>query len=729
MTTQSIAADLQAIRVHKDRMEARTNTRLRLAELAAMLPTGSRLLTPSLLTDYGTREATKQAQALTSALLRQLSTWPPESSTSVESIPKHWEEDLAVGGDVETVCRRQITESIVSRWSQPPGQPLPKNAADLARYGQPACDLAKGCAIILAQAAYQLAKSDADITVVSKIIAGISRACQPPKRFDLGELVRKVCTDPAVRQGSLQDAAGQLAAEYLEQSAVKEEAWDSLGGVLVNGYPTLKRLAANALSAAGVQTDSLVAQDNTAASQVKTYLDYLTPENDPGTVAAKLFDLAVTQRAMLPAAADIEQSLDLVQVSADTRSLLAPDWQTAQQKLTGMQFHHFGAFYKRSWRANDWMWGRLDGAGWLVHVLLDPRHVRRTVQAHANERERGATGTESGAQWFLRRLKTLGAPDFPSSGYRVAAAGGGSDQYLTEDILLDELGFLDDPSKAIPPSIPKTSLWLAQAWQQRVLDEELDGLADTVIDPQPGKKPDWSPASSRTWAKQVLAAGAGDAKYALLNENPVARETFATDTGSPLMARTVAKAAATASRRGGLGPTASRCPEATADYLANTDTGRISRGVVDQRHCQVGHHRRRRATRSRRCSRDSIRNTVWSHGPDHGWDWRLSHRPGNLAALEQAAFRTIVTDLCRRGTFPGDARRTQISIRHREGSSRPGRQSRLLARRTVVAPTDRRRSDRPRGHRDRSRQATPKVTARFAGTKREKRATNIITSQ
>ncbi|MGA7051532.1 MAG: patatin-like protein [Mycobacterium sp.] len=551
MTTQSIAADLQAIRVHKDRMEARTNTRLRLAELAAMLPTGSRLLTPSLLTDYGTREATKQAQALTSALLRQLSTWPPESSTSVESIPKHWEEDLAVGGDVETVCRRQITESIVSRWSQPPGQPLPKNAADLARYGQPACDLAKGCAIILAQAAYQLAKSDADITVVSKLIAGIFGACQPLKRFDLGELVRKVCTDPTVRQGSLQDAAGQLAAEYLEQSTVNEEAWDSLGAVLVNGYPTLKRLAANASSAAGVQTDSLVAQDNTAASQVNTYLDYLTPENDPGAVAAKLFDLAVTQRAMLPAAADIEQSLDLVQVSADTRSLLAPDWQTAQQKLTGMQFHHFGAFYKRSWRANDWMWGRLDGAGWLVHVLLDPRHVRRTVQAHANERERGATGTESGAQWFLRRLKTLGAPDFPSSGYRVAAAGGGSDQYLTEDILLDELGFLDDPSKAIPPSIPKTSLWLAQAWQQRVLDEELDGLADTVIDPQPGKKPDWSPASSRTWAKQVLAAGAGDAKYALLNENPVARETFATDTGSPLMARTVAKAAATASGAAG----------------------------------------------------------------------------------------------------------------------------------------------------------------------------------
>jgi Protein of unknown function (DUF3376) len=259
-----------------------------------------------------------------------------------------------------------------------------------------------------------------------------------------------------------------------------------------------------------------------------------------------LFDLAATQRAMLPAEADIDQSLELVQVSADTRSLLAPDWQTAQQKLTGMQFHHFGAFYKRSWRANDWMWGRLDGAGWLVHAILDPRRVRLIAQTRVDECDDSPDKPESAAQWFLRKLKALGAPDFPRGGYRVSADASGSDQNLTEEALLDELGFLDDPSKAIPPSIPKTSLWLAQLWQQRVLDEELDGLANEVI-PQLDQTPDWSPTTSRTWAKKVLAASPGNAKYALLNDNPVASETFASDKGSPLMARTIAKAAATAS--------------------------------------------------------------------------------------------------------------------------------------------------------------------------------------
>jgi patatin-related protein len=551
MTTQSIAADLRAIRAHQDRMEARTDTRLGLAELAARLPSGSPLLTASLLKDYGTREATKQARALTSALLRQLSTWPPALSTSTESIPKNWEEDLRIGGDAEEVCRGQITASILSRWSQPPGQPLPESPADFARYGRAACDLAKACALAVARAAYQLAKSPADFAALGELTEGIHSACGPPEPLNLGELVHQVCTDPAVRQGSLENAVDMLTKDYLQQSTVKEEAWDRLGGVFVNGYETLTQLAATASSASGAETGSLVAQDDLAASRLNTYLAYLGPEDNPRAVARKLFGLAATQRAMLPAEADIEQSLELVQVSADTRSLLAPDWQTAQQKLTGMQFHHFGAFYKRSWRANDWMWGRLDGAGWLVHVLLDPRRVRWTVQARADEREDGASGPESGAQWFLRKLKALGAPDFPSSGYPLSSSGGGSDQYLTEDMLLEELGFLDDPSKAIPPSIPRTSLWLAHAWQQGVLDEELDGLASSVIDPQPGQKPDWSPARSRTWAKKVLAASSGDAKYALLNEDPVARETFVSDKGSPLMALTIAKAAATASGAAG----------------------------------------------------------------------------------------------------------------------------------------------------------------------------------
>ncbi|MFV8319386.1 patatin-like protein [Mycobacterium sp. 23] len=577
ITTQSIAADLRAIRAHQDRMEARTDTKLRLAELAAALPHSSRLLTPRLMADYTAREATRLAQTLTDALLRQLGTWPPAPATMrnaerseeerrhqtapatmrnaerseeerrhqtapsdlAESIPKNWEPELAVGGDSDRACRQRITTAIVSRWTLPKDQALPRGPADLARYGQPAHDLAKSCAIAVVLAAYQLARSDDDVAALAELTKGIHAAWPPPAPVELGTLVREVCTDATVRHGSLTDAAALIAAEYLHRITVPAVGWSNLGQVLFDNFGTLNMLAANGSAASD------------AAAPLRTYLRYLDLAEDGDTTALALFDLAAAQRAMLPAEADIEQSVELVQVSADSRSLLAPDWQTAQRKLTGMQFHHFGAFYKRSWRANDWMWGRLDGAGWLVHALLDPRRVRWMVGHRAAVRgEAAPVKGAGGAQWFLERLKELGAPAFPKAGYRLPTVGEESER-LTEDMLLAELAFLDDPSADLPPSLPRTSLWLAQAWQQRVLDEELDELAATVIDTEPGERPDWSPATSRKWAQQVLAADPGPAKYALLNEDPVAAETFATDKGSPLMAHTVAKAAATASGAAG----------------------------------------------------------------------------------------------------------------------------------------------------------------------------------
>jgi predicted acylesterase/phospholipase RssA len=44
---------------------------------------------------------------------------------------------------------------------------------------------------------------------------------------------------------------------------------------------------------------------------------------------------------------------------------------TPQAKLAGMDLGHFAAFLKESWRANDWMWGRLDAVSWLGTALYD----------------------------------------------------------------------------------------------------------------------------------------------------------------------------------------------------------------------------------------------------------------------------------------------------------------------------------------------------------------------
>ncbi len=50
-----------------------------------------------------------------------------------------------------------------------------------------------------------------------------------------------------------------------------------------------------------------------------------------------------------------------------------------EDKITGETVMHFGAFLKKSWRSNDIMWGRLDGACRLLDVLLTPRTLGRAV--------------------------------------------------------------------------------------------------------------------------------------------------------------------------------------------------------------------------------------------------------------------------------------------------------------------------------------------------------------
>ena len=44
---------------------------------------------------------------------------------------------------------------------------------------------------------------------------------------------------------------------------------------------------------------------------------------------------------------------------------------STQEKLAGVRLGHFAGFYRRSWRANDFMWGRLDGAAMVARLLID----------------------------------------------------------------------------------------------------------------------------------------------------------------------------------------------------------------------------------------------------------------------------------------------------------------------------------------------------------------------
>ena len=138
-----------------------------------------------------------------------------------------------------------------------------------------------------------------------------------------------------------------------------------------------------------------------------------------------------------------DQEIRLVQFTAkgpvtlDELARATPD-----DKLAGVELAHFGAFLKRSWRANDWMWGRLDGAERLVRlvdgILGNPMAKAGTLVGHARavqaeivRQELPVVVREIGEDEKIgahvsREAKTLQATV-------LAAAGGG----LTDDGLAD----------------------------------------------------------------------------------------------------------------------------------------------------------------------------------------------------------------------------------------------------------------------------------------------------
>ena len=66
----------------------------------------------------------------------------------------------------------------------------------------------------------------------------------------------------------------------------------------------------------------------------------------------------------------VEQFVKVIQIDSLSPAPVDPDSRGADKKVAGIQLGHFGGFLKRSWRANDWMWGRLDAVTHLSRILV-----------------------------------------------------------------------------------------------------------------------------------------------------------------------------------------------------------------------------------------------------------------------------------------------------------------------------------------------------------------------
>ncbi|SDJ10649.1 patatin-related protein [Frankineae bacterium MT45] len=597
LSNQSITGDLRAIQDHNDRISARSDSRLQLAELGARLDPAKphRLLTTQVLNDFVERQAAQTSEAVIDALLRRITTWPaatpsakgaPAGGAGNNVVPALWAQALS-SPTGEPDCRQGAIDGLCADWTTR----IPETYQDLAVFGKPAFDGAKAAALALLRNAYDLVDTAEDRVWIAMKRKELQLTLITKPRLNVQPFVDIQCTeDEALRNTPLPEAAHLLAKRYLASRVCDEQnpdpepilvkAWGALAAVFdeqtlqtlalfVSRVPVADRTRTQP-TGVDAPTDtppqehpqSTNGRRASAARNVGTYLTYLRRDgDDPLEIALRLFNLHAAHRAILPVNAELEQPVEFIQVSADTRTLLDPLRQTAARKLTGMQLHHFGAFYKESWRANDWMWGRFDGAGWLVHMLLDPRRIELKSRERADQ-------SGSAVEWLINLLSDpqIAGP-IPVQGYPLpprglSNTGAPADSVLTRADIEKELAYLDDRSMPAPASLPLTSLWVARAVQETIAAEELPNVAATILGgaapsasrvtkivPQDGAKPNVAPTAVQ-WASDVTklhaAPEAAAAVVALkLPSCPVPEETFKSELGTSLLTRTTTHAAAT----------------------------------------------------------------------------------------------------------------------------------------------------------------------------------------
>jgi patatin-related protein len=546
---QSITSDLQAIRAHNEKITARHNTRRYLAEIGSKLSGDSGLVNGELLRQYQRQQGAGLAQPLTEEVMRQLTTMP---------LPETWAAELspggpADGGATEDQMARAMARILGGGWKAPDpaaGQSPETEeagawgawtaAADpfskAAMFGLPVFNAAKSTAVHLTRLGYQRAASPFErekITGHRAAIedAGIARAAPWDEYRQVAEQLTEAAQASPVL--SLPQVAARLAdakrrALLIGQPPAApndlENSWKRLVDAMI---PLLRDLELPSAA------DGRDFRDE-AAGAISSYLRYFGDTPTADTVADRLLSLVIAERALQRAEPEVDQPVEFIQVSANTRTLLAagdsasalPPLDTVD-KLRGVELHHFAAFCKSSWRAYDWMWGRMDGCGWLVHILLDPRRILSVIE----DRYQWPHGKR--AANFARLLR------------QTAGISG----RLEGDCLEEDLRYLDEPGAGIPASLPDSAVFLAQAWQNLITASELPVIAQQMLagdahQDQPISRP------ARAWAANVFSMQARDmapADFAKeLPRCPVRTETLATQVHTPAFARIAAKAAAVA---------------------------------------------------------------------------------------------------------------------------------------------------------------------------------------
>ena len=534
MLSQTISGHIAAIAAHNQQVRARNDARQQLAVLGTQM---ERLGAP-FWGSYRAQRARTVARAASDEVLRRTTV----GKRAADGRPTGFGADAEHALDAAHTAVQEVLPVQLPAIADYDGM----NAA-----GREALDDGRATVLAILSRAFQLVSSAAAKEALGQLRAQASKAM--PGRPDASQ------ADTVTRAlGVVPDAAGDVpgavAAAGLAATAARalldanmaatpaQQPWRELATVVIGLRDQLAAGDAPAVSPGDRAEHSPDSGVSAAAMFVKDLVDYLTGPtggNDADAVAARLFDLHVTRHVMQPDGVIADQALELVQMSSDTRTGL--DRRTlAREKLTGLQLHDFGAFYKASWRANDWMWGRLDGAGWLVHVLLDPRRLHQL----ALEASDPAVFREN----LRARLEQIAGSPAPPGVWEPFASHAGRPGAAAE------MDFLTASAAPPPPptSLPVTAMWVSGGLQRIIAGEELAHIAEQIEkDTKAGAQEDAARAFVSAYRNATRAPAAGsypevpDAKAPdVLHACQISSEKLTSEIGSKLFTTTVTRAAA-----------------------------------------------------------------------------------------------------------------------------------------------------------------------------------------
>jgi hypothetical protein len=429
-------------------------------------------------------------------------------------IPDAWANQFAPGHQTQTQMAKTMVHSLGRGWHEAvPAAAAPSPADEeeaawsawtavdepvdrAAMFGLPVFRAARALFIHLIRRGYERATDSALRNKLAGYRAAIKElsAPLPPGWTDEPGIVRSYLDQAQApdEHGHYRDLQAVVAdlVEQKRQALLIGEGGEGAAG-LREAWTRLARVTQSLLDdLAPVAAPDGRATRVDAAKAIGVYQRYFGQAREPGQLADLLLKLVLAERALLPADAELDQPVEFVQFSANTRTLLAPAHDSAPAldsvaKLRGVEFHHFAAFYKSSWRAWDWMWGRLDGSGWLVHVLLDPRRILAVVEDDPDAFPMGQR-----AATFAKALRD-------ATGLLAGLPG---------DRLDEDLAFLDDHNAEIPVSLPNSALFLAQAWQNLIAANELPAIAQQILADN-GHSP--TPVGPRESRRSSIPANAG----------------------------------------------------------------------------------------------------------------------------------------------------------------------------------------------------------------------------